>query len=313
MVDKSITNKVDSLLSLASDHGIEADPADVKINESGLDFYAVFARAKDGIPWVLRAPRRDDVVESAAYEKKVLDLIAGKLPVAVPNWQVHTPELIAYRRLEGSPVATINAEKSNYDWYIDPKALPERFFQTLAEAMAALHAVDHKEASRAGVRVKQPDQVRRSLSDRMNEIKRSVGVSAALWDRWQRWLADETYWPQHSSLVHGDLHPGHIVVNSAGEVTGLLDWTEAEVADPAIDFTIQYTLFGDSGLADLIDKYKEAGGQVWPRMQEHIVEMTAAYPLLIAAFALKSGLEEYMVMARNALGVDEQGEELPTS
>lgn len=146
----------------------------------------------------------------------------------------------------------------------------------------------------------------------MREIKRIFGVSQALWERWQSWLADDTFWPTHSALVHGDLHPGHIVVDPAGRVTGLLDWTEAEVADPALDFSIHYALFGESGLSDLLDRYEKAGGLVWPRMREHIGEWVAAYPVLIASFALKSGLEEYMAMARASLGVNEQGEELPS-
>ncbi|TKI57803.1 hypothetical protein E8L90_21530 [Brevibacillus antibioticus] len=52
---------------------------------------------------------------------------------------------------------------------------------------------------------------------------------------------------------------------------------------------------------------KKAGDRVWPRMHEHIVEMTAAYPVTLATFALKSGLEEFKSMAQQALGVDKNG------
>ncbi|NHN30267.1 macrolide 2'-phosphotransferase [Paenibacillus agricola] len=302
---------VKHILSIAHVHGFDIDTTSVKVNESGLDFLAVFASTKDGLTWVLRTPRRADVVESAAYEKKVLDLLAGHLPVSVPNWQVHTPELIAYKILEGNPAATINPEAKNYEWYLNPESLPELFEQSLAEAMVALHSMDHGAAIAAGVRVLQPNEVRQALAEKMETVQRNFGVSQALWERWQRWLADDTFWPNHSSLVHGDLHPGHIVVDPVGKVTGLLDWTEAEVADPAIDFTMYYALFGASGLSSLIERYEQAGGLVWPRMHEHIIEMMAAYPMLIAMFAQKSGLEEYRVMARAALGVNEYGEELP--
>jgi macrolide phosphotransferase len=53
----------------------------------------------------------------------------------------------------------------------------------------------------------------------------------------------------------------------------------------------------------LIHYYKEAGGYVWPKMKEHVIELTAAYPIAIAEFALKSGLEEYKEMAKQVLGV----------
>ncbi|MDH4619507.1 hypothetical protein [Brevibacillus sp. AY1] len=54
------------------------------------------------------------------------------------------------------------------------------------------------------------------------------------------------------------------------------------------------------------------GGVALPRMQDHIIERMSASPVLLADFALKSGLEEYRTMARNALGVDEKGEEITT-
>jgi len=305
------TNKrVDDLLALAVQNGLQIDPTTITINESGLDFLAVFANTTDGVPWVLRAPRRNDVLQSAAYEKRVLDLLHNSLPVAVPDWQIYTPELIAYPKLQGVPAATTNPEMKNYDWYLNPQSLPPAFVESLAQALAALHGVDHDADAHAGLRVKQPAEVRASLAEKMNEVKRVFGVSAALWQRWQAWIADDSLWPEHSALVHGDLHPGHIVVDPDGRVTGLLDWTEAEVADPTIDFTAYYAIFGEAALADLLAHYEKAGGRIWPRIIDHIAETMAAYPLQIAAFALRSGLEEYMAMARATLGVDENGNEI---
>ncbi|MFC0329054.1 macrolide 2'-phosphotransferase [Paenibacillus sepulcri] len=302
---------INDLLDQASRCGLQLDPASAKINESGLDFQAMFADTADGVPWVIRRPRRLDVIDSADYESKVLHLIRNKLPVQVPDWKVHTADLIAYPMLEGVPAASINAQTKSYDWVINPQSLSAVFVQSLAAAMAALHRINHEEAASAGIRVLQPDEARRTLSIRMDRVKANFGVSHALWQRWQAWTSDDSFWPEHSSLVHGDLHPGHILINPDEKVTGLLDWTEAEVADPAADFAIYCACFGEPALEDLIEHYRTAGGRVWPRMQEHIVETLAAYPVLIALFALKSGLPDYMEMARGALGVDENGEDLP--
>ncbi|RAU97938.1 macrolide 2'-phosphotransferase [Paenibacillus sp. YN15] len=301
---------IEDILQQARSRGIEIEPAAASLNESGLDFWAVFADTAAGGRWVLRQPRRPDVIESAAYERKVLELVSRHLPVEVPDWQVHEPELIAYPLLGGVPIATINPELKQYDWVINPQQLPEVFVQSLAETLAALHNIPEEEARQAGLRVWSPGGVRQRLQERMEEVKAAFGVSRALWERWRAWLEDDTFWPDHSALVHGDLHPGHILVNPDGKVTGLLDWTEAEYADPAADFVTYYMLFGDEGLADLLPRYERAGGRVWPRMAEHIRETTASYPILIAIFAMKSGLEEYRLMACGALGVDENGNEL---
>ncbi|WP_239617689.1 macrolide 2'-phosphotransferase [Cohnella mopanensis] len=308
----AVNTHIERILDLARQNGLIIETASLEINESGLDFLALFGQADDGEAWVIREPRRSDVVVSAAYERNVLKLIKGNLPVAVPDWKICTPELIAYPLLPGSPAATLNPEARNYDWVIDPQSPNALFVDSLAQALAALHGIDHEAATEAGIRVKNPREVRRTLSNKMDEIHRIFGVSETLWQRWQAWLAEDSYWPTHSSLVHGDLHPGHIVVDSDGQVTGLLDWTEAEVADPATDFTIYYATFGESGLTVLLESYEQAGGKVWTRMKDHIIELMAAYPVLIASFAMKSGLEEYLVMARHALGVNEFGEELPS-
>lgn len=68
--------------------------------------------------------------------------------------------------------------------------------------------------------------------------------------------------------------------------------------------------FGEEALSDLLAHYEKAGGRVWPRIVDHIAETMAASPLQIAAFALRSGLEEYMEMARATLGVDENRNEI---
>ncbi|MBH5318420.1 macrolide 2'-phosphotransferase [Paenibacillus sp. GSMTC-2017] len=305
-------NDSNVIISLALSHGITLDPSSITFNDSGLDFLAMLAKSNDGVPWIFRIPRRPDVIESATYEKKVLDLVSSTLPVSVPNWEVHTSEMIAYPMLEGTPAATVNPTTRNFDWYLDPASIPEIFVHSLAETIVALHTINHDIALNAGIRLKQPFELRQQFSETMDEIKAAFGVSESLWRRWQLWLADHSYWPDHSVLVHGDLHPGHILVDSYGRVTGLLDWTEAEVADPATDFAIYYALFGETALSELINRYEKFGGRVWPRMYDHIVELASAYPVKIASFALKSGIEEYKIMARTLLGVNEHGEEIPT-
>jgi macrolide phosphotransferase len=122
--------------------------------------------------------------------------------------------------------------------------------------------------------------------DRSREV---LDVPDSVWRRWQTWLADGTYWPDHSALIHGDLHPAHILVDGGHRVTGLLDWTEAHVADPATDFTLQFATMGHGPLAALLDRYEAAGGRVWARMRGHIAETWSAYPAVVAAFALLTG------------------------
>ncbi|GIP40697.1 hypothetical protein J31TS4_39770 [Paenibacillus sp. J31TS4] len=288
-------------MRMAEKHGLALIPGSLDINESGMDFQVAFAEDEEGQRWVLRKPRRSDVWERAENESKVLQVVRKHLPAAVPEWRIVTPELIAYPLLSGEPIASVDPAAGGYAWQVPPDRLPEGFFDSLAAAMVALHGIDHGEAVKAGVRFRSPAEARAAFAANIEEAKAHFSVPAKLDARWNAWLGTDSYWPEHSVLHHGDLHPPHILVDRDQRVTGLIDWTEAEIADPGKDFVILYALFGREGLQDLLRRYEQAGGRTWPRMSDHIAEQWAAYPALVAKFALTTGKEADLDMARGMI------------
>ncbi|TCS93309.1 macrolide phosphotransferase [Hazenella coriacea] len=295
--------KPEQVIEIAKKHDLIIKEDSIQLNESGLDFLVVFATDTLGEKWVLRFPRREDVIPTKNKEKKILDLVEPQLSIQAPKWEIFTDEMIAYKQLKGVPVGTIDPVAKAYVWEIDEKNVPDQYHETLAKAMVSLHQMDQQEAKSMGLTIENPDEIRSSLKDRMEKVKVEFGVSQPLWDRWQSWLEDDSLWPQQVGLVHGDLHPGHILIDENTHVTGFIDWTEAAVTDISRDFVIHYRAFGKEALDQLIMYYEKAGGYVWPLMANHIIELDAAYPVGIAEFALKSGLEEYHQMAKETLGV----------
>lgn len=292
---------IDEMMDTAKQHGLILDPQKVQINESGMDFLVAFAVDEAGKRWVLRKPRRSDVLDRAANEHKVLAFAGRQLSIEVPDWRIFTPELIAYPLLGGRPLATVDPAGGGYAWQYEQQSLTTIFYDSFAEALASLHGVDPKEAAEAGVRIISPQEARQQFHNNIEEIKRSFTIPDPLLQRWTKWLSTDSYWPGHSVFIHGDMHPPHILVDETQKVTGFLDWTEAEIADPGKDFVIYFALFGEQGLQDLLQRYEKAGGKVWPRMHEHIAEQWAAYPALVAKFALITGKESDMEMARTML------------
>ncbi|MEK4650220.1 macrolide 2'-phosphotransferase [Niallia sp. FSL W8-0954] len=291
------------VLEIAEKHGLQLIEDFFVFNESGLDFQVVFAKDQEGKEWVLRIPRRFDVFPRTKAEKTALDLINKYASFEAPDWGIYTEELIAYKKLNGVPAGTIDPEAKRYVFEIDENNIPKCFYQTLGKVLATLHSIPREKASEAGVIVQTPEEVKQIMNNRMDAVKEKFGVGEPLWNRWQTWLNDEEIWPKETGLIHGDLHPGHILVESSGNVTGLIDWTEAKVADISTDFVGHYRVFGEEGLDTLIKAYKEAGGYHWPKMREHIIELNAAYPVGIAEFALISGMDEYIQMANKELGL----------
>src|SRR5690625_3023388 len=100
---------LDDLLALACAHGLELDRSTVR---------AACGAGADGTDGVLRSPRRPDVLARADIEGRLLALIAPQLDVAVPAWRVHSPELIAYPLLPGTPGLSIGAD-GDLTWHID--------------------------------------------------------------------------------------------------------------------------------------------------------------------------------------------------
>lgn len=293
------------VLELAHKNGLAIEASTVQFNESGLDFQVVLATDVDGTRWILRLPRREDVLPLIDQERRTLELIAPLLSVEVPHWKICTDELIAYRALNGIPAGTIDPEAKAYVWEIDLANVPDQFHESLARGIVSLHQVSVEKAQAVGLPVKTAEEVRVEMNRRMDAVKNEFGVGRTLWERWQSWLHNDETWMRETVLTHGDLHAGHILINTQAQVTGLIDWTEASVADPARDFIAHYRTFGQEALNKLISAYAAAGGRTWSRMAEHVIEMNATFAIEIAEFALKSGLDEYRQMAMQSLCASE--------
>jgi len=276
-----------SVARLAAASGLAVDPRSIRFNEAGLDFRVGFATAEDGGRWVLRLPRRPDVIDKARGESRTLHLMRSRLPVAVPDWRIFTDELIAYPMLPGEPGLTFDPKTYEVTWHFD-QASP-LFPQTLGSAVAALHAIDPEAAREAGMPVFSPDQVRRKWLTDLDRVRDSFDIDPGQWAAWQEWIAEDSYWPDFTVPIHGDLYAGHVMVNEAGRAVGIIDWTEARVGDPAVDLVGHIRAFGEAALATLIEAYSAAGGRTWPRLEEHCRKLNSASAVSYALFAMTTG------------------------
>ena len=56
-------------------------------------------------------------------------------------------------------------------------------------------------------------------------------------------------------VCHGDLHVRHLLVDRDGAATGVIDWGDLSLADPAVDLSIAYLGFAGNPRADLLAAY----------------------------------------------------------
>ena len=56
-------------------------------------------------------------------------------------------------------------------------------------------------------------------------------------------------------LVHGDLHARHLLVDAAGRASGVIDWGDVCLADPALDLSLGYAAFAGPARAAFLTAY----------------------------------------------------------
>jgi aminoglycoside phosphotransferase (APT) family kinase protein len=187
------------------------EPSLVEV-DSGWDFKVLIV--DDTL--VVRWPRHRLAVEEIEQEVELLPVLAPLLPVAVPRFAYvsRDPWLVAYPLIAGEPLV---AE--------DPDGV--RAF------LDALHAadVDSVPAQRPDwleTYREQADEFRRVVLPLLDPDERSRGEGL---------LAEvETLTGFRPALTHSDLGPSHLLVRD-GRLAGVIDWGDARIGDPAIDYT----------------------------------------------------------------------------
>ncbi|MEQ1609472.1 MAG: macrolide 2'-phosphotransferase [Hyphomonadaceae bacterium] len=286
---------------LAAAHGIELDKDASMLRVGGADdeYFGATARDASGAYWMLRAPRRGDVQLAGRQEAVALDFVRGKVPIVVPDWQVHTDELIAYRVLPGVPAAEVDPLMGELIWRLPQGRVPESFNDSLATMMSKLHGLDIVAAEAAGIPALTADILRTRMRLRTEECNSLAPVPEKLWGLWQRWIEGDAFWPSHVALVNGDIYHPHLFVDSDYRVVGVDDWSGAEITDPATDFSLYFAAAGREALEDLLRRYEREGGRTWARMADQAEMYYWASPVRFAAYAMKTGDLSHLMNVKN--------------
>lgn len=287
------------LTELAQRHGLKVRV--LEIDETGWDFQVGHAVDADGTRWVLRVPRRREVGSLVEVERRLLEHLRPRLPVAVPDWEICTPELIAYRRLAGRPLGPEHPKTLEYQWWREPT---EEFFADLGAVIAELHRTRVDEVARLGVAVSGHRDLREEARDHLVLAERMMEIPEKKVARWRSWIHDDGYWsgPADLRLVHADLHPGHALVDQSCRLAGVLDWTDAAVDDPALDFVAAHNAFGERGLSRLLSAYVSAGGTVRSGFVDHVRLLSELrFSVSLGVHAVETGQGGFLDIAQRRL------------
>jgi aminoglycoside 2''-phosphotransferase len=198
---------------------------------------------------VFRFPKRDDVVPWLQREILLLPELAPRLPLPIPQFRYVWPgrgrwplPFVGYPKLEGVP-------------FPRPPELPAGWPEMAAELGAfvgALHEFPVRRAEELEVPVHTPHVWLRAHDTLVRQIEAFVYPLVTALERrmldgfFRRFLdllGDARFTPV---LVHGDLNYGHVLTDPvAGALTGVIDWGDMRVTDPALDFAGFPRQFGE--------------------------------------------------------------------
>ena len=243
-------------------HAPELADADIRELGSGLDHGAFLVGEL-----VVRVSR----AAAPSKEPDLLALVAQHVSIPVPSPRFVDSEqgVLAYPLLPGRPLLG--------------RMAPPGAAARLGHFLRELHAIDIIEVSHLV-----PTQVA-DPGDWLDEL---MGP-APLLDETRADRPDPT---RQLVLTHADLGAEHILADR-GVLTGVIDWSDAAVTDPAPDLARLYRDFGPAFLHDTLTAY----GTSSPELRHRIRFFARCAALEDLAYGRESGRAEYSRAAERSL------------
>ena len=254
---------------------------------------------------VFRFARRPDVEERLAREARLLPQLAPALPAAVPYFTRIGEEpasgavaFVGYPLLPGEPLTLTGYSAERVD------ALAGQ----LAAFLSALHRFSVAEAAQLGVPGGSTAEWRAEYAalyadfaehcfPLLDEHERARAVVL-----WEGYLGEPANFAFTPALIHRDLSPEHILHDAAtSTLTGVIDWGDASIGDPAHDFTGITRSFGQQFTQRVLARYSlPTEGSFWRRVAFY----GAIGPFYSIRFGQLSGDEAHITRGLELLGAD---------
>jgi aminoglycoside 2''-phosphotransferase len=194
--------------------------------------------------YVFRFAKKKEYAKILNVEMKILDLVRSRVSVNVPTPIYNDEDCVVYPFLDGEPLLLERIMALDESTQI-------RISEDLGKFLFSLHTTDISQVAK-----ELPSTLAPVTRERWLDIYRRVKetVYPLLWKHQVIWaehlfnsmLMNPQSFEYKPALIHGDLRPYHILINSQNcEITGVIDFGVAGIGDPASDIGTLINTYGE--------------------------------------------------------------------
>jgi|SRR3989344_4539195 len=207
----------------------------IQIFDDGWDYIVIVVNNKTAF----RFPRREDYIKTLPIEVNFLEQFASKSPVNVPKLIYKKDEetgisFVTYEFIPGVQFTKIIS-------YNFSKMDLLTIAQQLGSFLTAVHSFPTEKAKQLGIQqIDSFDSWQKRLTKIKKEVFPHIDENEQQWiiTLFKNFLETIAKTPIKSVLTHSDIMPEHIIVDpEVHTLSGIIDFGDILIADPAYDFT----------------------------------------------------------------------------
>lgn len=266
----SISN--DTVLKIVRKTFPDISDEKIQIFDDGWDYIVIVVNNE----LTFRFPRRENYARTLPIEVSFLNLFADKSPIRVPKliYQKDKKSGISYVTYDFIP--GVQFTKSISETFSKEELLT--IAQQLGSFLTVVHSFPIEEAKQLGI--KQIDSFG-SWKKRLTKIKKEVfpyiDGNEQQWiiTMFENFLETIAKVPIKSVFIHSDIMPEHIIIDpKTHTLSGIIDFGDIEIADPAYDFTF-LARYGQDFLNESYKSYALPRGQTFKERRQFYEDSSA--------------------------------------
>lgn len=215
--------------------------------------------------YVFRFPRKEIAVEWLETENRILPHIAPflTLPVPVPIFTGQPSDLFqfpfsGYSILPGKTACRASLNREDRIKMAEPIALFLKSLHNIPLENAVIYGAEPDKIRRLDLSCRIPglynyleNLIKKNIikdSEQVKELVKRTGIEPS---------------EKKTTPVHGDFYVRHILVDEKKEISGIIDWGDIHLGNPAIDISIAHGFLPKEGREIFRKTYGEIDEETW--------------------------------------------------